>query len=200
MRGIIIAFFAAAVACGSSPGGSDAAGGSGDMTKHDASTGSGSGSGTGSGSDVFATARMKCIAKINALRATESKTAFGEWKSAETCVDGEVTSDEMTGQPHHAWQTNNDSCKGNGQNECEGQGPDGIEACLQSMWNEKDQADCSGCAACANAYNPSCANCDFFGTLHGQVCGHYVNLSANYFTMAACGFSSLGGWDAINFE
>jgi hypothetical protein len=143
---------------------------------------------------------MKCLAKINALRATESKTPYAEWTSAETCVDAEVTSDEMTGMPHHAWQTNNDTCKGNGQNECEGQGPNGVESCLQSMWDEKNQADCSGCDACANAYNSSCPNCDFFGTLHGQVCGHYVNLSANYFSKVACGFSSLGGWDAMNFQ
>jgi len=191
MRGIVVVFFAAAVACGSSSGSFDASGGSG---QHDASSGS------GSGSDAFAMARMKCIAKINALRATESKTAYAEWTSAETCVDSEVTSDETSGQAHQAWLSGTYSCNGNGQNECEGQGPTGIESCLQSMWNEKDQADCSGCDACANAYNPNCPNCDFYGTQHGQVCGHYVNLSANYFTMAACGFSSLGGWDAINFE
>jgi len=195
MRALAIACVIAAAACGSSSGSSDAGNGS-DTTKHDAGTGSGS----GSGSDPYAQARMKCMAKINALRATESKAPFAEWTSAETCVDGEVTSDEMTMIPHNAWQTHNDTCKGNGQNECEGQGVAGIEACLQSMWDEKNQADCSGCDACANAYNSSCPNCDFFGTMHGQVCGHYVNLSANYFTMAACGFSSLGGWDAINFK
>jgi len=197
MRAIAIICVVAAVGCGSSQGSSDASAGS-DTTKHDAGTGSGSGS--GSGSDPYATARMKCIAKINALRATESKSPYVEWTSAETCVDGEATSDETTNMPHNAWQTHNDSCKGNGQNECLGQGVAGIESCLQSMWDEKNQADCSGCDACANAYNSSCPNCDFFGTLHGQVCGHYVNLSANYFTMAACGFSSLGGWDAINFK
>ena len=28
----------------------------------------------------------------------------------------------------------------------------------------------------------------------------HVNMSALYFSEAACGFSSLGGWDVINFR
>jgi hypothetical protein len=39
----------------------------------------------------------------------------------------------------------------------------------------------------------------------GYECGHYVNMSAPYFTMVACGFagaapSSPSGWAAQNFE
>jgi hypothetical protein len=194
MRAVVVAFVGIACgACGSSPDSVDAS--SDGIPQHDA-PGNGSGSG-----DPYAAARATCIAKINMLRATKARPAYTEWVSApETCVDHEATNDEMLNMPHHTWSSGNDSCKGNGQNECEGQGPNGIEACLQSMWDEKNQPDCSGCDACANAYTPNCANCDFFGSLHGQVCGHYVNLSANYFTKEACGFSSLGGWDAINLE
>ncbi len=73
-------------------------------------------------------------------------------------------------------------------------------ACLDSMWAEKDQAGCAGCDACADAYDPSCPSCDFYGSTSGDVCGHYVNMSAKYVTRVACGFSSEGGWDAINFD
>jgi hypothetical protein len=195
MRAVVVAIVlltCAGGACGSTPDSADAS--SDGIPQRDAA-------GSGSAGDPYAAARATCLAKINSLRATESKPAYAEWTSApETCVDHEATSDEMLNMPHHAWSSGSDSCKGNAQNECEGQGVAGIAACLDSMWAEKNQADCSGCDACASAYNPSCPNCDFFGTQHGQVCGHYVNLSALYFTKEACGFSSLGGWDAINFE
>jgi hypothetical protein len=154
---------------------------------------------TGS-SDPYAQARADCLDEINTLRATKSLVDYGRWQSAETCVDGEVTSDETNNAPHDAWLNNHDSCMGSGQNECEGQGAAGIRGCIDSMWAEKDQPDCAGCDACDTAYDPSCPNCDFYGALHGQVCGHYVNLSAKYFSEVACGFSSLGGWDAMNFE
>jgi hypothetical protein len=68
------------------------------------------------------------------------------------------------------------------------------------MWAEKDLAGCAGCDACADGYDPNCPNCDFYGDQTGDVCGHYVNLSANYFSEAACGFSSGGGWAAIDFH
>jgi hypothetical protein len=68
------------------------------------------------------------------------------------------------------------------------------------MWGEKDQAGCSGCDACADAYNPSCPGCDFYGDQTGDTCGHYVNMSAKYFTRVACGFSSAGGWATIDFD
>ena len=107
----------------------------------------------------------------------------------------------MTGVAHGAWSSGKfPSCNGSGQNECPGWGADGITACLDSMWSEKDQAGCQGCDACADAYNPNCPNCDFYGQATGDVCGHYVNMSAKYFTKVACGFSSQGGWDAINFS
>jgi hypothetical protein len=154
---------------------------------------------TGTGTDPLEAARVICINKINSLRATEGKPAYTRWQAVETCVDQEATKDEMTMMPHGAWLSGQYTCNGNGQNECLGQGVAGISSCLDQMWNEKNQPNCSGCAACANAYNPNCPNCDFYG-MNGPECGHYVNMSALYFSEAACGFSSLGGWDAINFQ
>jgi hypothetical protein len=174
------------------------------------STGSTSGTGTtssgsttstsGSTGDPYAAARQACIDKINALRATKGLPAYGRWADAEACVDQQATSDETSNSPHGAWIGGTYACNGSGQNECLGAGPGGVESCLESMWNEKNQAGCAGCDACAGAYDPNCPNCDFYGQKTGNVCGHYVNMSAKYFTMAACGFSSLGGWDAINFK
>lgn len=155
---------------------------------------------TGSGSDPFEAARETCVGKINALRATKGLPALARWKDAETCVDQQATEDEMNHKAHGAWGSGKYMCNGSGQNECLGAGVAGVESCLDSMWNEKNQAGCSGCDACADAYNPSCPNCDFYGSSTGDVCGHYSNMSAKYFTKVACGFSSLGGWDAMNFQ
>ena len=91
-------------------------------------------------------------------------------------------------------------CNGNAQNKCLGAGVAGIESCLQQMWGERDLPGCSGCDACADAYDPSCPNCDFFGRDTGDVCGHYVNMSARYFSEAGCGFNPDGGWAVINFH
>lgn len=165
------------------------------------SSGSGSSSGSSGSPDPYEGARQACVDKINALRATKGLPPYERWKEAEPCVDQQATWDEMNNKAHGAWGMQlYPSCNGSGQNECLGQGPNGIEGCLDSMWSEKDQAGCSGCDACAGAYNPNCPNCDFFGSQTGDVCGHYVNMSAKYFTRVACGFSSLGGWDAINFQ
>ena len=38
---------------------------------------------------------------------------------------------------------------------------------------------------------------------YGSECGHYLNMSANYFTEAACGFSTVGSnqdWAVQNFK
>ncbi len=171
----------------------------------DATTGVGPTSGattaatTGTGGDPLEAARVVCINKINSLRATKGLAPYTRWQSVEQCVDQEATKDEMTMMPHGAWLSNQYSCNGNAQNECLGQGVSGISGCLDQMWAEKDQPNCSGCDACDNAYSPNCPNCDFYG-MNGPECGHYVNMSAKYLSQAACGFSSLGGWDAINFQ
>jgi hypothetical protein len=155
---------------------------------------------TASGADPNEAAREACVAKINALRTTKGLPALARWKEVESCVDQQATEDEMSGMAHGAWGSGKYTCNGSGQNECLGAGAAGIEGCLDSMWGEKDQAGCAGCDACADAYNPSCPSCDFYGKTTGNVCGHYINMSAKYFTKVACGFSSLGGWDAINFQ
>jgi hypothetical protein len=133
-----------------------------------------------------------CIDKINELRATKGLPAYARWTEIENCVDGQSSSDEESGSAHGAFG----QCGESSQNECLGSGMTGIEGCLDSMWGEKNQAACSGCDACADGYDPSCPSCDYYGA----PCGHYVNMSAQYYTRAACGFSSLGGWATIDFQ
>jgi hypothetical protein len=162
--------------------------------------GGGGTGGNGGGDDPHEAYHAACVDKINALRATKALPALARWTEAEACVDQQATEDAMTGMAHGAWSSGKYDCNGKSQNECLGAGAEGTEGCLDSMWAEKDQAGCSGCDACADAYDASCPNCDFFGTATGDVCGHYVNLSAKYVTRAACGFSDEGGWVAINFD
>jgi len=151
------------------------------------------------GSSAIDQARIICIDKINQLRATENLPPYTRWMSAEACVDQEATKDEQTMMPHGAWISGAYPCNGNAQNECLGQGVAGIAQCLQQMWDERLQSNCTGCDACRGAYTPNCPNCDYYG-MQGPECGHYVNMSALWLSQAACGFSSLGGWDAINFQ
>lgn len=166
-------------------------GGAGGTETGGASGAGGSATG-GSTGDPYAAQRAACIAKINELRATKGLSPYTQWASAESCVDGQVTQDQASSDPHGTFG----QCGESGQNECMG---GGIESCLEMMWAEKDQAGCAGCDACADAYNPNCPNCDFYGSQTGDVCGHYVNMSAKYFSMAACGFSP-DGWAAIDFR
>ena len=151
--------------------------------------------------DPLAGARERCVVEINRLRATQSLTPYSRWTGVDMCLDSQATADESSGTPHGAWSGGTFAeCNGNAQNECLGAGVAGIESCLQQMWNERDQPGCAGCDACADAYDPSCPNCDFLGRDTGVVCGHYVNMSARYFTEAGCGFNAAGGWAVINFR
>lgn len=165
------------------------------------SSSSASSSSSSGSADPYEAARQACYDHINALRAEKSLPPLERWKEAEPCADQQATWDEMNSKPHGAWGMGLfPSCNGSGQNECLGAGPNGVVGCLNQMWAEKDQAGCSGCDACADAYNPNCPNCDFYGQQTGDVCGHYVNMSAKYFSRVVCGFSSLGGWDVMNFQ
>ncbi|MFT3772487.1 MAG: hypothetical protein QM820_44400 [Minicystis sp.] len=164
------------------------------------STSSSSTSSSSGSSDPLEAARQKCIDKMNELRATKGHPPLQRWKDAEPCVDNQANVDQQNKKPHGQWSTFQDACNGGGQNECLGQGAAGIESCLDQMWAEKDQAACSGCDLCLDVHTSTCPNCDKSGGSTGMVCGHYVNMAANYFTKAACGFSSVGGWVAINFE
>jgi hypothetical protein len=189
-------------ACGSMGGTGGAGGqGTGGETGSGATGGGSATSTSSSGStDPLEAARVECVDKINALRATKALPPLERWKDAEACVDQEASEDAQTGMAHGAWLSGKYACNGGGQNECPSWGVSGISGCLDQMWAEKDQAGCAGCDACAGGYNPSCPGCDFYGTTTGNVCGHYVNLSATYHTKVACGFSATGGWDAINFQ
>ena len=156
--------------------------------------------------DGFGAARTACINEINKLRATEGKAPYALWTGTaiDTCVDEQATYDEKNNSAHDAWINKvYPTCNGNGQDECLGYGltPADVVACLDSMWNEKYQSNCSGCPACAAQYNPNCPNCDFYGQ-HGPECGHYVNMSAEYLAKAACGFSTMAGgsWAVQNFS
>jgi hypothetical protein len=137
------------------------------------------------------------VAKINELRATENRPAYGQWTAAEACVDGQATADEQSNTPHGTFG----QCDEFGQNECTGDwGVEGVESCLESMWAEKNEPNCAGCAACLDEYTQDCPGCDFYGEFGDLPCGHYVNMAAMYFDEAACGFSGVGGWVAIDFR
>ena len=134
--------------------------------------------------------------KINELRATKDLAPYRTWSGVEACVDAQATSDQTTGSPHAAWSEGG-VCRGNAQNECLGGGVDGIESCLDMMWNEKLDPACTGCDACADSPRAQgCPDCTF------GVCGHYVNMSARYLSEVACGFSTSGGggWAVQNFR
>jgi len=160
---------------------------------------SASSSGTTSSGDPYAQYRQACIDKINQLRGTKGLSPYQRWTSAEACVDQQATHDESVNKPHDAFNTSNPSCGGYGQNECPGWSASSITACLDQMWAEKNQPGCAGCDACDTftIFQGNCPNCSFNGSV---VCGHYVNMSSKMFTGAACGFSTDGSWEAIDFE
>jgi hypothetical protein len=155
-----------------------------------ATDGDGGGGGDGAGGGG---AYAICINKINELRATKGLGPYVRWSDGESCADQQSAADEASGNPHGSFG----DCGESAQNQCLGGGESNIEDCLEAMWAEKDQDVCAGCDACAGAMNPDCPDCDFYGE-SGQQCGHYVNMRAEYFTMAACGFSS--SWATINFR
>jgi len=193
----------ASVACSSES--DDSGGDDGQNVPAGGSTGSGSGGGSAFGgsaaggadpNDPYAEARQLCVDTINQFRAEKGLVPLSRWTEAESCTDQQATSDETTGSAHGAFG----DCDERAQNECLGGGVDRLGRCLQSMWGEKDQPGCAGCDACAAEYTSDCPNCDFYGEETGEQCGHYVNMSAEYLTQVACGFSSLGGWAVINFR
>jgi hypothetical protein len=154
--------------------------------------------------DGFSAARTACINEINRLRATQSLPPYAivNTDSINMCVDAQATSDMASGMAHMAWiAAEGSACDGNGQDECEGYGTDAaaIVQCLDDMWNEKNQPNCTGCVGCT-AFGGACAGCDFSGQ-NGPECGHYVNMSATYFASVACGFSATAnqGWATQNF-
>jgi hypothetical protein len=164
--------------------------------------------------DGFGAVRTACINEINKLRATESHKAYALWETAaiDTCVDNQATNDQNKNSAHYSWLNNvYPTCNGNAQDECLGYGNTvaGITKCLDDMWAERLQSNCSTCAQCNGTQLTqailNCQNtktCDFYGKYGGE-CGHYLNMSADYFVEAACGFSTKGtsqDWAVQNFQ
>jgi hypothetical protein len=172
--------------------------------------------GTITSADGFGASRTACINKINALRATDTAIALSPYTLVDTattdsCVDEQATNDQAMGVAHYSFIHNDPSCTWGSadawaQDECEegyGTSVAGIEQCLQDMWDESLKPHCLGCVGCTK-FGGACPDCDYSGSL-GYECGHYVNMSAPYFTMVACGFagsppSSMTAWSAQNFE
>jgi len=194
-------------------------GGGAETSTEDSSAGPDTGgvdSGTVTSGDGFGPSRTVCINKINALRATDTAVALQPYTlentdTLNTCVNTQASTDQSKNSAHYAYINSDPACpwgnaNSSGQDECEtgyGTTPAGIEQCLQDMWDESLKPNCAGCVGCT-VFGGGCPNCDFYGT-KGYECGHYVNMSAPYFTMVACGFagaspSSSDGWAVQNFE
>jgi hypothetical protein len=162
--------------------------------------------------DGFGAARTICINHINALRATDTAVALKpltlvNTDTTDTCVDTQATNDESKMSAHYSFINNDPSCtwgnaSGWAQDECLGGGAAGIESCLDAMWAEQTQPNCAGCIGCT-AFGGACPNCDYSGTMGGE-CGHYVNMSAPYFTQVACGFGGTptgsSAWAVQDFQ
>lgn len=159
--------------------------------------GSGGAAGSGGGvPDSKETFRQLCVDHINQLRATKGLPPYTRWKDAESCVDKQANLDLESGEPHGSFGI----CQERAQNACPAWTSEQVVNCLDAMWAEKEQAGCKGCDACAGSYNPSCPNCDFYGTQTGEVCGHYVNMSVKYLHQVACGVSDKNKWIIIDFK
>jgi hypothetical protein len=179
--------------------------------------------GTVTSTDGFGAARTACIDTINALRATDTAVALKPYTlyntaTTNTCVDEQASNDESKDSAHYSFINNAPDCDWGkadawAQDECEGYGTEpgamgsgphgtggtGIIGCLYAMWAEQYDSNCLGCVGCT-AFGGACANCDYSGE-HGPECGHYVNMSAPYFTQVVCGFAAAPGtWAAQNFE
>ncbi len=144
-------------------------------TGGDATGGSTPGSGGGTGDDPFAQARVDCVARINAFRATEGLPPYEQWVEAEACTDEQAAADST--QSAHA---NFGDCDEWAQNTCPGWRDVGsvIEGCLQSMWEEGPGEPFSE---------------------HG----HYINMSSTEYTQVACGFYEMPNgelWANQNFR
>ena len=186
------------------------------MPEASATPDTGGGGTTITSADGFAASREACINKINALRATDTAVALSpltlqNTATTNSCVDTQATTDESMMSAHYSFINNDPSCDWGSaeawaQDECANgydTTPSSIEQCLQDMWDESLKPNCKGCVGCT-AFGGACSDCDYSGTL-GYECGHYVNMSAPYFTMVACGFagaapSSSGSWSVQNFE
>jgi hypothetical protein len=134
----------------------------GSTTAHDAATSIGADATTAldaSSGASLGDARRICVETINNYRASVGLPPLQEWKSAESCVDGQAKKDGDAQEPHTAVL----QCGESAQNECLDQSDpsQAIVACLGRQWAE--------------------------GPGSGESHVHYTNLTANY-TKVACGF------------
>ena len=113
------------------------------------------------GDDPLAAYRISCVDKINEYRATEGLAPYERWTEAESCADDQARQDSVSGTAHGALG----QCDEWAQNECPGWGSldQIISSCLQMMWDEGPGDDF-------------------------QFHGHYINMSSEAYTHAACGF------------
>jgi hypothetical protein len=211
---VFLALVLATAACGS---GQDHAGGdSGDSGDSSSTADAESDAAAVMSGDGFGASRMACVNKINELRATNTAVKLAAYTlvdntTLDACLDTQASNDQKKNSPHYSFLTMSPSCPWGfpstaAQDECGagfGTSPAGIENCLQAMWNESLKPNCLGCVGCTTP-GGACPNCDPSGML-GYECGHYVNMSAPYFTTVACGFagaapSSMTGWSVQNFE
>ncbi len=165
-------------AAGTATGGSggDATGGApSNMTGGASSGGSATGGSQAGNADPYEQARVDCVARINAFRATEGKPALARWVEQESCTDTQSAADSTSGA--HA---NFGDCSENAQNTCPGWGSidQVIEGCLQMMWDEGPGEPFSE---------------------HG----HYLNMSSTNYSKVACGFFEMPNgkiWHNHNFK
>jgi hypothetical protein len=159
-------------------GGQTASGGA--STESGGADSVGSGGETSSGgsdpTDPYEQARIDCVDRINAFRATEGKAPLERWVEQEACTDAQSEAD-AEGDGAHG---NFGMCDENAQNTCPGWNDieSVIEGCLQSMWDEGPGEPFSE---------------------HG----HYINMSNTNYTMVACGFYEMDNgdiWHNHNFK
>lgn len=105
------------------------------------STAGAGGNGTGAGNDMYAEARVRCVNRVNELRASKGKGPIPRLASAEACADGQAKSDSETGKAHGSFDACLNQVKGwsgVAQNECPNY--KSVEAtltgCIDSMWAE----------------------------------------------------------------
>jgi hypothetical protein len=154
---------------GRSSGGAPGAGGAADTGGNRpsggaVSTGGAGASGSGGTPDAsapFEQARIDCVARVNAFRATEGKPAYERWVDGEACADQQAQADGLENSAHAHFG----DCDEWAQNTCLWRRSleSIITDCLQQMWDEGPGEPFSE---------------------HG----HYINMSSTEYTKVACGF------------
>jgi uncharacterized protein YkwD len=122
----------------------------------------------GTSTDPYEQARIDCVDRINAFRATLGLDPLEQWTDAESCADEQAAADAASGVAHD----NFGACNEWAQNTCPSWGSvdSVIQQCLQMMWDEGP----------GEPYSEH---------------GHYINMSNPDYTMVACGFYEMPNGD-----